>query len=313
MSDYLTNLAFRALRPAETLQPRRAGMFEPEPAGRAGAAMEDFTGVEREGEENGFVDEMRTGRALPGTELNLPREAPGQLNQRIGSKPEGMREHRDTGQRPAPHSDERAGEIPSNADAMSNSGRLNDPSEGDVSDDTWRISSSRTGQPFRENDDPIIHRMPGRMAITVEGGNVQHESLKPRESMRSRAGVHAAQAGQRESEPAVDGTRPAVEIQPGGSLGYAPTESMQERESMAMHMPARRDASTAMPRRGFDAGRDTMRDERSEPSTIRVTIGRIDVRAVMPKEPARPAPATRQSAPRLSLEEYLRTQKRRER
>ncbi|HEY4588516.1 MAG TPA: hypothetical protein VII86_04790, partial [Thermoanaerobaculia bacterium] len=41
----------------------------------------------------------------------------------------------------------------------------------------------------------------------------------------------------------------------------------------------------------------------SEP-TIRVTIGRIEVRAAAPAPP--PAPAPRPAAPRLTLEDYLR-------
>jgi hypothetical protein len=44
---------------------------------------------------------------------------------------------------------------------------------------------------------------------------------------------------------------------------------------------------------------------REAPPTIRVTIGRVDVRAVMPEQPARlPQPEARKAAP--SLEEYLR-------
>jgi hypothetical protein len=38
--------------------------------------------------------------------------------------------------------------------------------------------------------------------------------------------------------------------------------------------------------------------------TIRVTIGRIEVRATAPTPP--PAPAARPAGPRLTLEEYLR-------
>jgi hypothetical protein len=46
-----------------------------------------------------------------------------------------------------------------------------------------------------------------------------------------------------------------------------------------------------------------VRNQAPEP-TIRVTIGRIEVRATAPAPP--PAPAARPTGPRLTLEEYMR-------
>lgn len=55
--------------------------------------------------------------------------------------------------------------------------------------------------------------------------------------------------------------------------------------------------------RPLEAGWGRSAAEASEP-TIRVTIGRIEVRATTPAPP--PAPAARPAGPRLTLEEYLR-------
>jgi hypothetical protein len=43
----------------------------------------------------------------------------------------------------------------------------------------------------------------------------------------------------------------------------------------------------------------------SSPSTIRVSIGRIEVKAMMPPAPPPASPKPGRPAPRLSLEEYL--------
>ncbi len=52
------------------------------------------------------------------------------------------------------------------------------------------------------------------------------------------------------------------------------------------------------------AGESTSVSTRTEESTIRVSIGRIDVRAVSP--PASPPRRTKQPAPKMSLDDYLR-------
>jgi hypothetical protein len=46
--------------------------------------------------------------------------------------------------------------------------------------------------------------------------------------------------------------------------------------------------------------------EAHEPPSVQVTIGRLIVEAVAPVPVAAPLPAPRQSAPRLSLDDYLR-------
>ena len=48
------------------------------------------------------------------------------------------------------------------------------------------------------------------------------------------------------------------------------------------------------------------REANTQPPTIEVTIGRIEVRAVTP--PAPPPPRQRQSPPKMSLDDYLRAQ-----
>jgi len=48
----------------------------------------------------------------------------------------------------------------------------------------------------------------------------------------------------------------------------------------------------------------------SRPPTVRVTIGRVDVRAVTPEKPPEPKPKPR-PVPRMSLDEYLTRDRRR--
>jgi hypothetical protein len=67
-------------------------------------------------------------------------------------------------------------------------------------------------------------------------------------------------------------------------------------------------AQTAAPTSGVHTGtirRDPVRSERDEPVPIRVTIGRIEVRAEFPSSQARPAAASRSKPSTLSLESYL--------
>jgi hypothetical protein len=55
--------------------------------------------------------------------------------------------------------------------------------------------------------------------------------------------------------------------------------------------------------------RTTLRTRQEEPPTVRVTIGRVDVRAVTPEQPPEPKPKPR-PAPRMSLDEYLSRERR---
>jgi hypothetical protein len=70
------------------------------------------------------------------------------------------------------------------------------------------------------------------------------------------------------------------------------------------HIITPRGADTFRPRTGPAAAYDT----RQEPKVIRVSIGRIEVRAA-PAPPVSPPPAARQPGPRLSLDDYLRSRR----
>jgi hypothetical protein len=49
--------------------------------------------------------------------------------------------------------------------------------------------------------------------------------------------------------------------------------------------------------------------EPAEPSAIHVTIGRVEVRAVVPPAPQQPAPPARKPSPVIPLDDYLRQQR----
>jgi hypothetical protein len=81
-------------------------------------------------------------------------------------------------------------------------------------------------------------------------------------------------------------------------------------------MPMRRDARAAVtpvdepePPRRAERGQAAAAATPPPPPTIEITIGRVEVRATVgpPVPVARPQPVA-QTAPRLSLEEYLRNQ-----
>jgi len=77
--------------------------------------------------------------------------------------------------------------------------------------------------------------------------------------------------------------------------------------------PDRAEAAPSVPRRRTDppfasrpllAARPPRGTEAVSPPTVRVTIGRVDVRAVVPEQPPEPK-RKRRPAPRMSLNEYL--------
>lgn len=314
MSDYLTNLAFRALHPSGTLQPRRPGMFEPEPPDLMGMP-ENLAGSGHAAGENPFMDEMRTAPALRGMEPDLLRAAGLRPDESTGPEQGSPLEHRGAPPHLAPRRERSMNEMRGDTDSRQALMRLraDDPVKGNADDDIRHGVAPRMNNAQRENNQ-MPHRVPGRMALQGDGDRAaRRESLMPRESARLHAEEVAGHTTLNEPKPAIDAGLRAPEPGPGGSLGHAFMEPVPERELAAVHMPARPDASAAMQARRDDAGRKVMSDEQSEPSVIRVTIGRIDVRAVMPKESSSPSTPARQSAPRLSLEEYLGARKRRER
>lgn len=81
--------------------------------------------------------------------------------------------------------------------------------------------------------------------------------------------------------------------------------------AMSLVLPHER-GRPGLPEQGQEAGEPTHRTTASPP-VIRVTIGRIDVRAIVPPSPAVSRAPSGRSAPRLSLQEYLGQHERRKR
>jgi hypothetical protein len=193
--------------------------------------------------------------------------------------------------------------------------------------------------PRRERSRLEREEPPGRGSPTVlqrlhpltsftEGQDKRAESPRVREGPRLRVGPSLA--GRTEAPPALDG--PASDAAPRAASG--PDPSVFETEPRSV--PARPMITPAPPREEgeqlpISPARATAPLRRQDPlwpedrlaplgiraegprrgvgrsaaePVVRVTIGRIEVRATAPAPP--PAPAARPAGPRLSLEEYLR-------
>jgi hypothetical protein len=90
------------------------------------------------------------------------------------------------------------------------------------------------------------------------------------------------------------------------STTHTAPRDRREREVARPERIVERPATTVRPASRLTAARRAMpaKQIRDEPPPVRVTIGRIEVRAVVPPPQAAPRPAPRRPAP-LSLDEYL--------
>ena len=138
--------------------------------------------------------------------------------------------------------------------------------------------------------------------------------IAPPESMRRR-GAEPARSG----EPAAVTTR-AVAGEPAPISAAPPPPppisplievSSRERPSSS-EQPSARERSSARPPAPPVRGRldERVPETPAEPPSIRVTIGRVEVRAVTPPPPAEPPPPAK---PRISLDDYLRSHRGRSR
>jgi hypothetical protein len=143
-------------------------------------------------------------------------------------------------------------------------------------------------RPLHFNQDVYAH--PERVKYIVRGASTDQENL-------TRSNVPAVESG---IVPAQDAAAPTPSIVPSTTIP-GPTSNAASPDT---YLPTN---WTPFTRTDSEALQALQQREASVPS-IRVTIGRIEVRAIMPaKEPAA-RPPTRRPGPKLSLDDYLKQQ-----
>ncbi len=335
MNDYLSTLAIRALRPAETLQPRRSGMFEP--------SADPFGPDAVSGVSGRWAAEREVAPAVAGEE---PAAASWQMEGEPAASGGHPQRAVDRIVAPPPPSemvyegDERDGVAPAGAV------RSGEMAAEDV---PGRVRSQRTEPLFRSHDIP---------SVRDDGGDIGRDTgIVPQAhgtgAAAERSGRFLKLPGYQDaSVPPPSEPKPAPVPSPGRmepAIAAAGREMLAGRERGSLyreHYERGADAVTAasvIPARitgslragdAFSAGEPSAISSpapvlperrlmpvsvpagadqyqmRNEPPVVRVTIGRIEVRAIMPQAPSRPDPPARKRGPGLSLDDYLRSQKR---
>jgi hypothetical protein len=273
MTDYLEHLAARALGQADLVRPRLPGLFEPLDPSEA-AATEPFRAQEIE---------RPSGRAAP-----------------VDARPEPEKSVRRSPKSASPTA---AGQRPPMADP----GRASIASS--TSSARPSIEPQRDGPPAETAAPPRESPLPAVSATEVE-------PLPTRQAATPRAGSAASSdpggppswPGPR--PPAIPREPPTVAASPRGTVGGPPRSAPQSPIELPSP-PVRPQPAQAPPKRS-----EPVRGERDASSpaapapTIRVTIGRVDVRALL-------QPAPRTAAPRrgsaVALDEYLKQRRERRR
>ena len=317
MNDYLSTLVIRTMQPAETLQPRVGGMFEP--VGNDIDVTGDTRGIkEREAPEGVAAPDVPRGDAL--WRLDQLLHGGSYMAGKIDG---GMRDAQPVqGMQRTP---EISGEMGVKGAGDPQRENHHTPSRDEYHDDADRDSHGA----LRETRDDVSASMHGSGAapgirgegdgiVGVPGRSGRHRPVRvdapEREEMPSSDGgvIAAGPKGSRDAE--IEGTTaPRARAISRGSLqqGAARPEpegtSIAKRPTIEPKVPG---SSHLHPTPSLIPRMESVREERPEPRTIRVTIGRIEVRAIMPREPVRGESAAPPAAPRLSLDDYLKAQKR---
>lgn len=280
MSGYLSNLASRILARTLDVRPRVLSFFEP-PAFGGEAALESETRIEA------------ARRSLP------VREAEGSNREQTAAviEPPQGGSNRSLVSRPYSPPDP-----PSSEEQERRALRREDRQS------THSVSPERSeANSEREAISPAAARLSSTLLPAAPSVSVQAPVIAAREATPSRSAEGPLSNAQpAPSAPhAGDAAGDLMESHP--ALRNSPhiQQDLVPARSGIRIVPAVIAAPLSMPR-GYESGRPdsiSVREPEAPPS-IRVTIGRVDVRAVMPLAPAPRAPSERKS-PRLTLDEYL--------
>jgi hypothetical protein len=307
MSDYLENLAARTLNRIEGIQPRVASLFEPlPPAGRPmtarlGAHEESVPG-EPFSSGSSHEASLSTQESFSNADQSRPHTMDrGQPVATLPQQPTGMTDtsmHQPPGQwvnrQPSPP-------LSSSAVDTASGQRPTQPGPH-----LARTMSTAT---------PAASSTPGAArpldAITAQPSDRGTPILMPVTAEQAPAAGPSTPTARHESLPAPEHIVSRAVDKRAVSFDVPQSRNITHPESVSDH--ARRSSTPAMP-----AGQPRVTVYRESPGsipgdgiampepapTIKVTIGRVDVRAIMTPAPAaRPAPARR--GPSLSLDDYL--------
>ena len=307
MSNYLRNLAETIAHPGGGVRPRLPGRFEPHPVSTgspAAVAMEDVAPAGDMGADLHDPSQLKGLTHAYGDSGELLTDAPGPVARRQGQSAPAMAPLAPaTGSEPTPAMAARETAEPDRARMVAPAPSRTAPDNRPVlpSDQVPLPLLSPQGSGHSLSQPPPVTRgiqptsKPASAALDgefpVARGREPHPAIPGRSRQRGEAAV------------APDGIAPVL------SVGLAaPTALPPERTQRPPTEPllGRADGTSLVEPRVTEPMADALRHELTDhqPPTVRVTIGRIEIRAAMPSAPQAPAqPARRQSA--LSLEEYL--------
>lgn len=291
MTDFLSRLAERTLGVAPVVQPVYTPMFAPASASTAVVAQEaawDAAGLEL----------VETEPAPPGARAHTPRPA----------------HHPSTAEGRFSHAEEIAPALTSPPPLWQRGEKNPSPVSLPASEDTPEGVRQRVSRMAAEEQGPPASRLPG--VDTVHRKSADQEERSPAVPFRpGPALAPITSVVVPDSVPPAPQSAPPIASQRAAPVpGPARRLVTQEERSPAAPFkagpapvpgPVRRLVAEEFP--APQSGAEPL--SLPAPQTIRVSIGRIDVRAIMPPTPpARRAPAAR-SGHKPSLEEYLQQRK----
>jgi hypothetical protein len=273
MSDYLANLTAKALNPMQGIQPRLASLFEPpSAAGRTMAA-----GLSANGE------------AAPGEPFSGGPSFEGPLSTQESSSHAWQSRPPSTGPRRPVTT------LPQQPTSMTDTFMDQLPGQG-VKTPAASSSSGATSGQLPADLVPSHQDTPSLVAVSAA---------------QATAAVPSTHTAKQESLSALEQIIGRVVDERAVLFDVPQSQDVTHPESVSDH--ARRASTPAMTvvqphvtlYREPPVSIPSEVTARLEPApTIRITIGRVDVRAIMPAVPA-PRPAPKRSSPALSLEDYL--------
>ncbi|MFP5261548.1 MAG: hypothetical protein ACLGJB_06540 [Blastocatellia bacterium] len=275
MTNFLDNIAARSLNLFEVIQPRLASVFEP-PANSGGmlyahSSPEKSSAQDEQDESEGSVESLETNRMTTRSSLS-------QISNRLDVQPDGG-DAESAVRSPAPL---RARAAPDLLTTLSDSAHASGLSQTPE-------HPSRT----QATQQPAADSAAAFPAINKPGGVMPKNTGEP--------GIRRVVTGQSDLlEPASAKDTIGTETAPVRAMQslfpalYSPQASTPVRVA-----ENRREVGTA---RSSAGSTDPVSSVEPSP-TIKIMIGRVDVRAIVPASPPRTAPASKR--PMLSLDDYL--------
>jgi hypothetical protein len=301
MSDYLDHLMLKALNLTEGIQPRVASLFEPPSAsGRSIAARPSANG-----------------ESAPDAPFEAPLSTQKSFSQAGSSRPPMIGLGRPAGTRPQQptSSADASTDQPSGQWANGQPSPLLTPQADDTTSGPLRSELGPNPARTASTAMPTASSSPGAAGpLDAKAAEPSHSDMPisvPVTAGQEIAAVPSTHTGEQESRSALEQIIGRAVAERAVLFDVPQSENITHPESVADH--GRRPSTPAMPvvQPHVTLYREPLVSIPSEVTampvpapTIRITIGRVDVRAVVPATPAaRPAPA--RPSPALSLEDYL--------